>query len=244
MKDSEPFSNLRNSQQVTAHLLTLGSEEMAVQSRRFFKTGEGEYAETEQFIGVRVPVLRKLAKQLQNISLPETSHLLESPYHEARHLALFMLVNRYQRGGSDERTQIFETYLAHTSYINNWDLVDASAYRILGPHLYRGDRTLLFDFAQSENMWERRIAIISTLYFIKQNDYGDTFRLAEMLITDPEDLIHKAAGWMLREVGKRDKPSLDEFLKFHHRRMPRTMLRYAIEKHPEDQRQGYLKGLV
>ena len=191
-----------------------------------------------------MPVLRKLVKRVRNVSLKETTKLLKSPYHEARHLALLMLVDRYTRADSSERNRIFECYVSHTQYINNWDLVDCSAHRIVGPHLHERDRGLLFKFADSESLWERRIAIFSTLHFIKQNDFSDTLKLARILLKDDQDLIHKVVGWMLRELGKKDKKLADKFLRRHYRDMPRTMLRYAIEKHPEEQRQAYLKGLV
>ena len=237
-------STLRTHQQISDLLISQGNPKIADHSQRFFKTGKGEYGENDKFLGIRVPVLRNTATRLRDVSLTETKKLLKSPYHEVRLLALLMLVDRYTRGDSNERNRIFECYVSHTRYTNNWDLVDCSAHRIVGPHLQDRDRELLFRFARSESLWERRIAIFSTLHFIKQNDFSDTLKLAEILLKDDQDLIHKVVGWMLREVGKKDKKLADKFLRRRYRDMPRTMLRYAIEKHPEPQRQAYLKGLV
>ena len=225
-------------------LRSTSDPKIAEHSQRFFKTGEGEYGENDQFLGIRVPKLRKLVKQLNALSLEETSLLLKSPYHEARLLALLMLVDRYPNSDSHEQRKIFEIYVSHTKYINNWDLVDSSAHYILGAHLENRERNLLYEFAESNNLWQRRIAILTTLYFIKRDDFEDALKLSEILLDDNEDLIHKAVGWMLREIGKREKSVEDTFLIQHYRNMPRTMLRYAIEKHPPPERQAYLKGLI
>lgn len=169
---------------------------------------------------------------------------LRSVYHEERLCAVFIMVTKYQRGSDVEREAIFQHYLSNTQFINNWDLVDSSAYHILGPHLEYGDRRLLYRLARSDSLWERRMAIISTLYFIKKQQYEDTLKISLELLSDPHDLIHKAVGWMLREVGNRDLNAEQTFLNQHYQTMPRTMLRYAIEKFPEKQRKAYLHGRV
>lgn len=213
--------------------------------QRFFKTGPGEYGEGDVFIGVRVPALRQLVRELAALPLPEVAKLLRSPVHEERLLALLLLVRAYQGGDADTRQAVFELYLASTRFINNWDLVDSSAEHIVGAHLADGaDGSLLRRLALSDSVWERRIAIISTFHSIKRGHFGETLRIAEMLIDDRHDLIHKAVGWMLREVGKHDQAAEEAFLHQHCRTMPRTMLRYAIERFPEPLRQRYLCGEV
>jgi len=210
--------------------------------RRFFKTGPEEYGEGDRFIGVRVPATRRIAQKYRNLPLADTLVLLRSSVHEERLLALIILKRKYQEGGQDERAEIYGIYLDHTRYINNWDLVDASAEHIVGAYLKNRSREPLHALAHSESIWERRIAIMSTFHFIKNNEFDETIRIVEILVYDSEDLIHKAVGWMLREVGKRDRDKEEFFLKKHYRSMPRTMLRYAIEKFPENLRQQYLKG--
>ncbi len=212
--------------------------------RRFFKTGPGEYGEGDRFIGVRVPATRRIAQKYRNLPLADTLALLRSSVHEERLLALIILKRKYQEGGQDEQAEIYGTYLDHTRYINNWDLVDASAEHIVGAYLKNRSREPLHALAHSESIWERRIAIMSTFHFIKNNEFDQTIRIAEILVSDSEDLIHKAVGWMLREVGKRDRDKEEFFLKKHYRSMPRTMLRYAIEKFPENLRQQYLQGNI
>ena len=189
-----------------------------------------------------MPVTRQLAKQFR--AAPERSvlALLKSPYHEERLLAVLLLVDRYQRADREERRQVFDLYLSHRRYVNNWDLVDSSAHLIVGPELEDGDRSLLYELAGSESLWDRRIAIIATLHFIRNGDFRDTLKLSRTLLNDPEDLIHKASGWMLREAGKRDVSVLRGFLKRHSKSMPRTMLRYAIEKLPAAERRQWLSG--
>lgn len=207
---------------------------------RFFKCGAGQYGEGDAFLGVMVTSLRALSKEFSTIAVSEAVELLQSKWHEARLLALMILVRKYERGDEAMRADIYRRYLANTERINNWDLVDVSAHAIVGAHLRERDRTPLLALAQSESLWERRIAIISTLDFIRHDDFGDTLRIAEMLLGDHHDLIHKASGWMLREVGKRDQPVLERFLRKHACRMPRTMLRYAIEKFPAELRARYM----
>jgi 3-methyladenine DNA glycosylase AlkD len=213
--------------------------------QRFFKTGPGEYAEGDIFIGVRVPVTRKIARQFKDLPLDLTSRLLCSSVHEERLLALVILTERMKKKGpAEEKREIYELYLSHTEWINNWDLVDVTAEHVVGRYLYDKTRQPLYNLGASKDLWERRISIISTFYFIRKGDFDDTLRLAELHLEDSHDLMHKAVGWMLREVGKRDQPAEEDFLRKHYRVMPRTMLRYAIERFPEELRQGYLKGRI
>jgi 3-methyladenine DNA glycosylase AlkD len=210
----------------------------------FFKTGPGQYGEGDKFLGLRVPALRTLARNYAELSRRDVLQMLASPWHEERLLALVIMVDAYQSGDAAERTLVHHDYLANTRYINNWDLVDASAGGIVGAHLAAGNIALLVRLARSKDMWERRIAIVSTFYFIKRDELAPTLRIATLLLHDSHDLIHKAVGWMLREVGKRDRKVLDGFLREHYHGMPRTMLRYAIERHPEDLRKKYLAGSI
>ncbi len=220
----------------------LGDREVAQKSLRFFKTGAGQYGEGDQFLGIRVPVLREFAKQHKGLSLSQIQKILRSQYHEERLLALIMLVSRFEKAIEQHRAEIYEMYLKNTKYINNWDLVDSSAYQIVGGYLMDKSRKILVQLSSSNNLWERRIAIMSTYRFIKNKDYGDTLTISEKLLNDKEDLIHKAVGWMLREIGNRDKGVEEAFLAKYYQTMPRTMLRYAIEKFDEDDRQLYLSG--
>ena len=205
---------------------------------RFFKTAEGDYAHNDIFIGVRMPTLRTIAKNYAAISLQEIEMLLLSPIHEERMLALLILTLQFKKNAN--KAAIFDLYMQHITQVNNWDLVDASAHVIVGAHLIDKDKQLLFDLAESCNMWERRIAIIATMWFIRNNELQWTFKLASILLNDEHDLMHKAVGWMLREAGKRDEKQLCAFLDTYAHRMPRTMLRYAIEKFPENARKAYL----
>jgi len=225
-------------------LLQLANEQIAEHSQRFFKTGKGEYGEGDIFLGIRVPLLRKLVKKYRGISITEVRKLLHSKFHEERLLAVLMLVQLFKSGDESVQKQVYDLYLENTEYINNWDIVDISASNIVGAHLYEKDKAPLYDLVQSKNLWERRIAIIATFYFIRQNEFDDTLKLAKILLNDKEDLIHKAVGWMLREVGKREIEFEEEFLQEHYKIMPRTMLRYAIEKFPETSRKMYLRGEV
>lgn len=207
--------------------------------RRYFKTGPGEYGEGDRFLGLTVPQVRVLARACVALPPDAVAALLESPWHEARLLALHVLVRQYQRGGTVDRRRIHALYLGHTARINNWDLVDSSAEHIVGAH--PGDRrTRLRGLARSASVWERRIAMLATLHGIRHGQYDEAIRVAGWLVQDDHDLIHKAVGWMLREVGKRDQAAEVRFLDQHAARMPRTMLRYAIERFPEPLRQHYL----
>ncbi|MGH9419867.1 MAG: DNA alkylation repair protein [Thermoanaerobaculia bacterium] len=207
---------------------------------RFFKCGPGQYGEGDAFLGIMVPTLRKLSRELTPIPVAEAAKLLQSRWHEARILALMILVRKYEHGDDAMRDDIYRVYLVNTNRINNWDLVDVSAPAIAGAHLLDRDRAPLYALANSKSLWERRIAIISTQYFIKQSEFVDTLQIAEILLDDKHDLIHKATGWMLREVAKRDQAVLERFLRKHAHRMPRTMLRYAIERFPEELRRKYM----
>ena len=222
----------------------LADPEKAVHTQRFFKTAPGEYGHGDRFIGIRVPPLRHLARQFSDLTQKELQELLDSPIHEERLIALIMLVNRYQKGSDDDKKEVFDFYLANTAAVNNWDLVDVSAPHIVGHWLYEHPKNdLLYRLARSDNLWEKRISIIATLYFIRQNRFSDTMKIAEILLNDPHDLIHKASGWMLREVANRDRKATESFLEKHYRNIPRTMLRYAIEKFPEPLRKAYLHKL-
>lgn len=211
---------------------------------RFFKTGTGQYGEGDRFLGVTVPEQRMIAKAWHSkISPLQAEALLQSEWHECRLTALFILVHHYEKAGPDEiRREIGEIYLRNTHRVNNWDLVDSSACQILGRHLWGKDRTLLDALARSDDLWKQRISIIATMYFIRQGEVADTIRIAEILLHHRHDLIHKAVGWMLREAAKKEMKTVREFLDKHHRDMPRTMLRYAIERFDEKTRQSYLKG--
>lgn len=230
------------SQVIKRRLRQFASKEKARVLQRFFKTGPGEYGEGDIFLGVVVPDIRSVAKEFQSAPLREVILLLRSAIHEERLLALFMLVSAYARGDDYLKKNIYSLYLRNTKYINNWDLVDLSSPNIVGAHLLDRSRIPLYTFAKSRDLWKRRIAMLATFHFIKQNDFNDTLCLSKILLTDEHDLIHKAVGWMLREVGKRDLSAEEKFLQQHFRKMPRTMLRYAIERFPEGKRRKYLDG--
>lgn len=228
---------------IQRELRELGDAEIARHSLRFFKTGPGQYGSGDRFWGIRVGALRVMAKKHQGISFKDVSELLRSEFHEERLTALLILVQRYQRPiDKGEREAIYQQYLDNIQWINNWDLVDCSAEPVVGAHLRERDKRPLYKLAGSESLWERRIAMMATFGYIKQHQFDDALRIAEILLTDPEDLIHKAVGWMLREIGKRNLAAEERFLKRHCQQMPRTMLRYAIEKFPEAKRQRYLRN--
>ena len=220
----------------------LSNQEHAARLQKYFKTGKGEYGEGDKFLGLRVPVIRKIAKKYSAISISEASEFLKSQFHEERLFALFILIDLFRRADEKDKKKIYDLYQKNTNYINNWDLVDASAGRVVGAYLFTRDKKPIYVLAKSKNLWERRIGIMSTSYFIGHNEFADTLKIAEILLNDEEDLIHKAVGWMLREIGKRDFGLEEDFLKRHYEGMPRTMLRYAIEKFPEEKRKSYLKG--
>jgi 3-methyladenine DNA glycosylase AlkD len=235
---------LKHVQEIRARLKKLGSKEKAEVFRSFFKTGPGEYGEDDIFLGVTVPELRRLAASYQAITLREVTQLLRSTIHEERLLALLILCRAYTSGDGHIQKRIYELYLENTRHVNNWDLVDASAEHIVGASLMGKSKKILHDLTRSNNLWERRIAVMATFHFIKRGKFEETLKIARILLADKEDLIHKAVGWMLREIGKRDIRVEERFLKGHHMEMPRTMLRYAIERFPESQRQRYLRGEI
>lgn len=216
----------------------------AIHLQRFFKTGPGQYGEGDRFLGVRVPALRRLARAYRDLPVDDALVLLQSTWHEERLLGLLLLVAHYQRGENHRKQVVYDAYLAHTRHINNWDLVDASAEHIVGPHVAPDRFDVLVRLAMSPDLWERRIAMLATFHWIKQRDFAPALRIATLLLNDRHDLIHKAVGWMLREIGKRDRAVEVAFLREHHAAMPRTALRYAIEHFPERERKRYLAGTI
>ena len=222
----------------------LADAEVAKTHLWFFKTGKGEYGEGDKFAGLKVPVQRRIAKEFKDLTYGEIKELLASKIHEERLIALLILVHKYAESNESEKEKIFRFYIRNRKGINNWDLVDLSAPKIIGMHLINVDRQILFDFAKSKNLWERRIAILSTMAFIRMDDFYTTLQIADILIEDEHDLIHKAVGWMLREVGKKNLKVEEDFLKSRYKKMPRTMLRYSIEKFPESKRKKYLQGKI
>lgn len=210
-------------------------------SQSFFKTGKGEYGEGDVFWGIRVPDIRTVAKRSKNVSLVEVSSLLHDKVHECRMCALMILLEQYNKAEGVKKEKVVQFYLDNKSQVNNWDLVDGSAPYILGDYLLTRDRSILYTFAKSSDLWTRRIAIVATQTFIRNDDFEDTLRLSELLMKDKHDLMHKACGWMLREVGKRDEQVLVLFLEKHAKTMPRTMLRYAIERFPKNRREHFMR---
>jgi 3-methyladenine DNA glycosylase AlkD len=230
---------------IRARLRPLADPRIAETSRRFFKTGPGEYGHGDRFLGIRVPTLRKVAREFRAAPVSVAFALLRSPLHEERLLALLILVSRYRRGTAAEQQRIYAQYLRNVrKHVDNWDLVDSSAPYIVGAHLVERDRRILLKLARSPDLWERRVAIVATLWLIRRGSFDDTLAIAALLLDDREDLIHKATGWMLREVGNRDAAAAERFLRRHCRVMPRTMLRYAIEKLPPRTRRAYLAGSI
>lgn len=238
------MASFYTAREVQKRLKKLGDPEHAAVSQRFFKTGPGEYGEGDIFIGIRVPVLRKLVKEYKDLPASEIKILLGSPIHEERLLALLLLVHKFEKSDDDIKKNIYDLYLKSTKFINNWDLVDTSAEHIVGAYLTDKSKRPLYRLAKSNKLWERRIAIMATFHFIKRHAFSETLKISDMLLADRHDLIHKATGWMLREIGKRDLETEERFLKKCYKKMPRTMLRYAIEKFPKKKRQRYLKGVM
>ena len=230
-------------EQIGAELSRQADPAKAALLQRFFKTGKGQYGEGDVFLGVMVPAQREIARKFRDATLQDIQTLLSSRYHEGRLTALLLLVDRFRWSGESERQKIVDLYLDNTSKINNWDLVDLSAHSILGAFLADKDRAPLYRLARSGSLWERRIAIIATMHFIKKGDISDSLKIAEMLLDDPHDLMHKAVGWVLREVCKADPKSGEAFLKAHLDQLPRTTLRYAIERFPPEKRARYLKSV-
>lgn len=229
-------------QQLERELQEAADPERAKSNAWFFKTGKGQYGEGDRFLGITVPTQRKIAMRFRDLPLPEVAALLASPFHEYRFAAVEILVAQYEDGGEARRQEIVDFYLGQTTRINNWDLVDTSAPYILGEHLKKRSRKLLDTLAVSPLLWDRRIAIVSTLTLIKGGELKDTFRIARKLLGDEHDLIHKGVGWALREAGRVSRAELTEFLRRNYTRMPRTALRYAIEHYPPHQRKRILAG--
>lgn len=232
----------RGRQGLRARLRDLADPEAAANAQRFFKTAPGEYGAGDEFLGIRVPVLRALARMHRDLTDGDVRSLLRSRFHEERLLALLMLVDRFCRGDAGRRAAIYRLYLASLDYVDNWDLVDSSASQIVGAYLETRSRRPLYRLARSRDLWRRRVAIMATFHFIRLGQFEDTLALAATLVGDREDLIHKAVGWMLREVGNRDRACAERFLIAHYRAMPRTMLRYAIEHFPAARRRAYMAG--
>ncbi len=232
--------------QIVEALANKAIPEKALFLTKFFKTGPGEYGEGDQFLGVTVPEQRQIAKQFfKEISLEELSELIQHPYHEVRLTGLLALVYRFEKTKSETvQKQLVDFYLANLDYVNNWDLVDSSCHQILGNFYWKRDKSIFYELAESNHLWRQRVAIISSYFWIKKREFADALPLAEKLKNHPHDLMHKAVGWMLREMGNRNFEVELDFLKKHYQTMPRTALRYAIEKFPEDLRKDFLKGRV
>jgi 3-methyladenine DNA glycosylase AlkD len=226
---------------IKKELKSLSNKKQANLLKGYFKTGKGEYGEGDIFLGIKVPIQRQVAKKSIDLSVVGVEKLLNSKIHEERLVALLILVLKYERGGEKEKKKIFETYLKNTKYINNWDLVDVTCPKIIGNYLLDKNRDVLYKLVKSKNLWERRMAIIATASFIRSNEFKDTIKIAEILLNDEHDLIHKATGWMLREVGKRDEKELTDFLDKYYSKMARTMLRYSIERLEDKKRKYYLQ---
>lgn len=231
---------------IRQELRQFADRERATNLQWFFKTGPGEYGEGDRFLGVTMPEIRQVARRHRDLPLPQVEKLLSSQWHEERMCALVIMTLRYPKAGEAEQRRLKDNYLKNARFINNWDLVDVSVHKIVGEWLAERptERQLLDRLAASKNLWERRMSIIATFAFISRDQFDDSLRLAAKLLKDKHDLMHKAVGWTLREVGNRDLKAMETFLKRHYKEMPRTMLRYAIEKLPEHRRQAYLKGRV
>ena len=221
-----------------------GNKEKAEVCARFFKTGKGEYGEDDFFLGITVPEQRKIAKRYADLKMGDLRKLLLSKIHDHRSVALYILISQYDKANTKGKKKIFDFYLKNIENVNSWDLVDSSAPHIVGDYLFERNRAVLYQLAKSKNLWKKRIAILATYGFIRENQFEDALKISEILLNDKHDLIHKAVGWMLREVGNRNQKIEERFLKKYYRKMPRTMLRYAIEKFDENKRILYLKGNI
>lgn len=227
--------------EITKIIISMSDEKIAQRTKSFFKTAPGQYSQNDIFLGIKKAKLRSLSKKYSNTSLKDVSALLTSKYHEVRSFALLVLVNKYEKSSEIEKEKIYNFYISNTQGINNWDLVDDSAYKIVGRHLLQGDKAILYKLANSHNMWERRIAIVSTLHFTKNSKLQDTLDILTLVLKDNEDLTHKAIGWMLREVGKVDIKLQKQYIVKNYDSLARTTLRYAIERYPENERKKFLK---
>ena len=228
--------------QLKQQLKKAGNKKTAETLQWFFKTGKGDYGEGDKFLGLKVPQIREIAKANKDLTISEIKEALNSKHHEERLCALLILVDKYAKGNDGTKEEIFQFYVANTHKINNWDLVDLTAPKIMGKYLLTHDRKILLMFARFKNLWERRISVLATFEFISKKQISDSLKIAKLLLSDNHDLIHKAVGWMLREIGKRDLKTEEKFLKMHYKKMPRIMLRNAIEKFPAKKRLVYLKG--
>jgi|TARA_Y100000310_G_scaffold341861_1_gene442562 3-methyladenine DNA glycosylase AlkD len=226
--------------QIKNDLQKLGNPKLAKILSRFFKTGKGEYGYGDVFLGIKVGPQRKIVKKYSQATLKDLQKLLSSKIHEERLTSLFILIDKYKKADEKNKKEVVDFYLKNTKNINNWDLIDLSAGKILGNYLLEKDKSILYKLAKSNSVWERRIAIMSTFEFIRNNKFESTLKISEMLLEDKHDLVHKAVGWMLREIGKRNQAVEEKFLKKHYKKMPRTMLRYAIERFDESKRKYYL----
>jgi 3-methyladenine DNA glycosylase AlkD len=235
-------------EKIHKQLIKKADKKQAQILQKFFKTGKGEYGEGDIFLGVKVPETRKIVYENKDTSIQDIQKLLNSKIHGERFAGILLIVYNYEKSVKEknlvEQKKFFDFYLSNSTKINNWDLVDVSAPKIVGHYLLTHPRKILYSLAKSTDLWEKRIAIISTLTFIKEKQFNDTFKLTKILLNDKHDLIHKACGWMLREVGKKSEQELEKFLKIHYKKMPRTMLRYSIEKFDENKRKKYLNGLI
>ncbi len=227
--------------QLLSEMQSLSNPKKAKLLSGFFKTGKGDYGEGDVFLGIMVPFQREVAGKYKGLSLSEIQELLNSKIHEHRLTALFILIHQYKKANEKKKEEIVKLYLSNTKNVNNWDLVDLSAPRILGEYLLDKDRKMLYRMASSNLLWDRRIAVLATFAFIAKNDFNDSLKLAELLLKDKHDLMHKAIGWMLREIGKRNQKAEEDFLKKHYKQMPRTMLRYSIEKFDDKKKKFYMK---
>ena len=228
-------------EQLQKDLRKLANPQKAKILQRFFKTGKGEYGEGDVFLGITVPEQRKIAIRFKTLDLRDIQKLLNSKIHEERLIALLILFEKYRKANDLDKKKVFDFYLKNSKRINNWDLVDLSAHLILGDYLLYRDKSVVYRLAESKNLWERRIAVLTTFRFIKYNQFEDSLKIGQMLLKDKHDLIQKAVGWMLREIGKRDQEVVEEFLKKYYKIMPRTMLRYAIERFDGKKKKFYLK---
>jgi 3-methyladenine DNA glycosylase AlkD len=219
-------------------------EERGKLLQRFFKTGPGQYGEGDVFLGLTMGEQRLVSKKFKDLEIKDVQQLLNSEIHEKRMISLLILIAKYKKASEEGKKEIFDFYIKNAKKVNNWDLVDVTSHKIVGDFLVDKDRTILYEFARSDNLWEKRISIISTFAFIRNNDFSDSLKIAEILLHDKHDLIHKAVGWMLREIGKKDQSVLESFLKKHYKDMPRTMLRYSIERFEESKRKKYLRGEI
>lgn len=236
---------MKNYEAILRELDAAADSGKAVQLARFFKTGPGEYGEGDRFLGITVPVQRAVAKKYRDTDFESLHRLLSSPWHEHRLTALLITVFKFESSRTEEEKKAcIDFYISHTDYINNWDLVDLSCYKLLGKWMEGKDRSLLYQWACSSHLWRQRISIVTCMHFVRQGDFTDCLSIADILLRHPHDLIHKAVGWLLRETGKKDEKVLIDFLQTRYRIMPRTMLRYAIERFPEKTRKNYLRNSI